>query len=508
MQTDVVVIGGGGSGLAAAIGAANSGARVVLLEKNPELGGTTAWSIGAISASQTPHQKRMGIVDSPDEHYEDMGLFSNQFASRPDNDALCRILADNVPETIRWLSAMGMEFLGPMEEPPHRKPRMHNVLPNSRAYIFHLARHARSAGVEILTNARAQRFVMSDGQVAGVEFERADGRAEVVHAARGVVLASGDYAANPDMKREFISPAVAATEPINATSTGDGQRMALELGARMINADMFGGGLRFVRPAQPSWISRLPPMRWLMRPASIALRWSPKSIVRRFIMGFLTTVLVPEHKLFTEGAILINKNGERFADETKDMVFDLAYQPDGTGYIVFDAQVAEKFSRWPYYISTAPGIAFAYLADYEKNRPDLFHRGQTPEELAIQLGIQPARLKETIERYNASNEEGNSGARIPARGKRPALLRGPYYALGPAKNYINFTDGGLAVSEHLEVLDAGGAPIPRLFAAGSSGQGGLLLKGHGNHLGWAFTSGRLAGKYAANLPPRSPNQGE
>ncbi|MBI4189161.1 MAG: FAD-binding dehydrogenase, partial [Betaproteobacteria bacterium] len=84
-----------------------------------------------------------------------------------------------------------------------------------------------------------------------------------------------------------------------------------------------------------------------------------------------------------------------------------------------------------------------------------------------------------------------------------ALLRGPYYALGPAKNYINFTDGGLAINEHLEVLDARGAPIPRLLAAGSAGQGGLLLKGHGHHLGWAFTSGRLAGKYAAELTPKS-----
>src|SRR3989304_3125154 len=190
MQTDVVVIGGGGSGLAAAIGAASSGARAVLLEKNPELGGTTACSIGSISASGTSHQKRMGIVDSPDEHYEDMGLFPKP-ASRPDNDALRRILAHNVPETVGCLSAMGVEFLGPMEEPPHRKPRMHNVLPNSRAYIFHMERHARGIGVEIMTNARARRLRVSQGQVVGVEFDRADGTAEAVHALRGGVLASG-----------------------------------------------------------------------------------------------------------------------------------------------------------------------------------------------------------------------------------------------------------------------------------------------------------------------------
>lgn len=88
MQADVVVIGGGGSGLAAAIGAASSGAQVILLEKNPQLGGTTAHSVGSISASRTSYQRRIGILDSPDEHYEDMELFSKKFASRPDNDVL------------------------------------------------------------------------------------------------------------------------------------------------------------------------------------------------------------------------------------------------------------------------------------------------------------------------------------------------------------------------------------------------------------------------------------
>jgi len=86
----------------------------------------------------------------------------------------------------------------------------------------------------------------------------------------------------------------------------------------------------------------------------------------------------------------------------------------------------------------------------------------------------------------------------PARGQRPQLRTSPFVALGPVRNYINFTDGGLAVNERLQVLDTQDRVIPGLYAAGSSGQGGLLLKGHGHHLGWAFTSGRLAGKYAAS----------
>jgi fumarate reductase flavoprotein subunit len=59
------------------------------------------------------------------------------------------------------------------------------------------------------------------------------------------------------------------------------------------------------------------------------------------------------------------------------------------------------------------------------------------------------------------------------------------------------TDGGLAVNTRLQVLDGNDQPIPGLFAAGSSGQGGVLLEGHGHHIGWAFLSGRLAGRSAS-----------
>ena len=64
---------------------------------------------------------------------------------------------------------------------------------------------------------------------------------------------------------------------------------------------------------------------------------------------------------------------------------------------------------------------------------------------------------------------------------------------------MNFTDGGLAVTEDLQVLNSESQPIPGLFAAGSTGQGGVILDGHGHHLGWAFTSGRIAGRNAAFL---------
>ncbi|MBI4192674.1 MAG: FAD-dependent oxidoreductase [Betaproteobacteria bacterium] len=494
---DVVVIGGGGSGLAAAIAAADQGAGVIVLEKNPVLGGTTALSVGVISATRTPNQTRMGIVDSPEAHYEDMELFSKIYTSRADNDALRRVLAENLPDTVQWLSSLGVEFFGPTEESPHRKPRMHNALPGARSYIYHLQRRAKSIGVQILTNARARRLLVSDGRVVGVEFDQPGGAGTVARAARGVILTTGDYSANPDMKRELISAAVADAAPVNPNSTGDGQRMALELGAKILNGDMFHGGARFVAPAKPSWISKLPPSRWLMRLTNLALRYAPTSIVRRFVMGFLTSVLVPSHNLFGAGAILVNKVGERFADESRKTVFELAYQPDGIAYILLDGELAEKFSKAPHEISTAPGFAYAYLGDYEKNRLDLFHKGSTLEELARSMGIDSAKLAATVEKYNTSDAD-DAPAGPPARGQRPRLRSPPFYALGPVRNYINFTDGGLAVNERLQVLDAQDRAIPGLYAAGSAGQGGLLLKGHGHHLGWAFTSGRLAGKYVTN----------
>ncbi len=85
----------------------------------------------------------------------------------------------------------------------------------------------------------------------------------------------------------------------------------------------------------------------------------------------------------------------------------------------------------------------------------------------------------------------------------PDLAAPPFYALGPLKAWLCFTEGGLKVSARLQVLCADGSAIPGLFAAGSAGQGGLLLEGHGHHIGWAVTSGRLAGRSAAFHPLRA-----
>ncbi|NBT79780.1 MAG: FAD-dependent oxidoreductase, partial [Betaproteobacteria bacterium] len=268
---DVIVVGGGGAGLAAAIEAAESGARTVLLEKNQSLGGTTAWSIGSITATQTPHQRRKGITDEPLHHWEDMPGFAGDLAPR-DNAALRRVLCDAMPETFQWLLDSGICFYGPMPEPPHRQPRMHNVLPNSRAFIYHLERRARRAGVDIRLGVRVASLDISGDRVRGVVLEPAVGTARLTLHARGdVVLAAGDFTSDPALKHRFMGPREANVDAVNATATGDGQRMAEALGGTILNGDLaLGPEIRFIAPAQENFLRRLPPWRWL----ALGMQWA------------------------------------------------------------------------------------------------------------------------------------------------------------------------------------------------------------------------------------------
>ena len=492
---DVVVIGGGGAGLAAASEAARLGRSVVLLEKNSDPGGSTSWSVGSISATNTPHQRRAGIKDTPDEHFEDMALHAGALAPR-DNVALRRILVDHTNEMLDWLMRLGVVFVGPMPEPPHRYNRMHNVVPNSRSFAYHLTRYCRRLGVDIRVGTRAQKFVIDGDRVTAVQVLDAQGGTRTFAARGGLVLASGDYSGGRELKAEFASTDVAEVDAVNVTNTGDGHHMARELGAVVLNGDIIRGPImRFVPPTRPNLLRQLPP--W--RPLALAMAWCyenlPQSWLRPFLLSFLTTALGPSPELYKAGAILVNRNGERYTDELDKPNLATARQPGRIAWIVFDDKVARKFSSWPHYVSTAPGVAYAYLDDYRRNRADIYHETTSVAELARSMGVPASALERTLSDYHA------------ARGPRPAVDTAPYYALGPVRSYVVFTDGGLRVTERLEVVRADGRIISGLYAAGATGQGGLLLEGHGHHLGWSFISGRIAGRNAAfDVPPSAGGQ--
>lgn len=471
---DVVVIGGGGSGLAAAIEARAAGARVLLLEKNDQLGGSTAWSVGSITTTGSPHQRRRGIADTPDDHFSDMPLFAAELASR-DNDELRRILCDEIPDAFLWLQSLGVRFFGPMPEPPHRQPRMHNVLPNSRAFIYHLERRARRTGVDIRCGVQVESLIMQAGRVCAVA---ASGKR--INAQRAVILAAGDFTNDPELKLKYMGPREARVEAVNETATGDGQKMALSLGARVLNGDLaLGPEIRFIPPVHTTLLRRLPPWPVLAQAMAWSLDHVPMVLLRPFIMSFVTTALAPSPALFQHGAILVNRNGQRFCDELDQAAFSLADQPRKQGYILIGGRVAKQFSEWPHFVSTAPGVAYAYIPDYRRNRPDVFTQAHSLKLLTHKLNMPPDSLEKAI-------------------GESTAFDEPPFIALGPVRSVFVHNEGGLAVDQRHRVLAENDAPIPGLFAVGSTGQGGLLLKGHGHHLAWAFVSGRRAGRFAAS----------
>ena len=475
--------------MAAAISAAESGANVLLIEKNPHLGGTTRLSIGSITAAGTRFQTAAGIDDTPDEHYEDMSLFLTPELSAKENLELRRVLVDHVPETLEWLISIGVVFYGPMPEPPHQKPRMHNVLPNSRAYAYFLEKECRRLQVDIRLNARIEQLLFSGETVSGVRADCGDGLKD--YKARGaVIIASGDFSAGTQLKQSHV-PHVSHVDAINPASTGDGHILAQAVGGWIRNPEvMWGPSMRFKAPPKETLLRRLPPWRWITRPMQFALAHLPLKLFRPFVMKFMTASLAPEPTLLRAGAVLINHGGQRFSDELQRPELEVPRQAGKEAFLVFDEAVARRFGEWPNFVSTAPGVAYAYLPDYKANRPDLYHRSDTLEDLAVALGMPPATLVASIEQHNQHLRERLGEARQP-------VAQGPFYALGPVQSWIVFTEGGLAVTPRHEVINRDHRVVKGLFAVGSAGQGGTILAGHGHHIGWAMTSGRRAGRFAA-----------
>jgi fumarate reductase flavoprotein subunit len=129
-SADVVVVGGGGSGLASAVSAASKGLSVILLERNSAVGGTTVMSVGSFTAAGTRFQKRHKVEDSPAWMVEDMWKFDEKLLTG-DAPELRGLYAEHSARSLAWLEKMGVAFAGPYPEAPHRVPRMHNVIPRT-----------------------------------------------------------------------------------------------------------------------------------------------------------------------------------------------------------------------------------------------------------------------------------------------------------------------------------------------------------------------------------------
>lgn len=495
---DVLVIGGGGAGMSAAISAATSGSSVIVLEKCERVGGSTAMSVGSFTASNTSYQYRAGVNDSIDLFVDDMIVANGEFEAR-ENKELRRVLAENAGPTVEWLSSIGVQFLGPTPEPPYEKPRMHNVLPNSTAYREALLRECRKRGVTVVTSMRVSDLLRNAaGEIIGARANGVDyfGR-------RGVILATGDYSASHEMKARFVGEAAAKVPPVNPNNTGDGFVLGASVGGVMVQMDRLYEGLRFAPAKRIDPIKILPSHPALSKAMRVIVERLPKRLLAYVIRGALTSWVGPNNTMYAAGAILVGPDGRRVANEDSDKTMARAVAADDSnvGYMIFDETVARRFSAWPNPVSTFPGVAYAYVDDYKRFRPDVYHRAPTIEALAESIGVDATVLRTTVDGWNADAAAGRDTA-FGRQNFGSGVTAGPFYALGPMNAFITLADGGLAVDTRLRVTDGDDVPIPGLWAAGSTGQGGLQLLNHGLHIGWAMISGRLAGRHAAQVPVR------
>ncbi|MFH1301684.1 MAG: FAD-dependent oxidoreductase [Planctomycetota bacterium] len=494
-EYDVIIIGGGGSGLAAAVRALEFGARVLVLEKQPQLGGTTGMAIGSFTANGTSLQRAAGVIDSADAHEEDAGKFAAPEIESHSNNELRRFFLGQTAETLEWLRGMGLYFHGPNPEPPNRVPRMHNIVPNAKAYIAAFQTQILKRNGTIVCDAPVVELVSDGERVTGV-VASIQGERKTITAKRGVVLAAGDYANAPEIIGRFKGNQFKSIEGVNPKACGDGHLLAEKIGAQLLNMDItYGPELRFIPPPGDPFEQLLPTSGFLAQVMGRLVPLLPQALINWRIKRLLLTWQHPENSLFDNGAILVNVEGRRFCNEKDSPQREIAIseQPGKAAYILLDERIAAHYSAWPHFISTAPKIAYAYVDDYLKLRPDVSVAGKTLEAVAQHRDLDTTNLYESVAQFNeyVAGQQPDPFGRVDDTHR---LKGNRWVLLGPAKAYFTTTEGGVAINQSLQALDENGTPIAGLYAIGCNGMGGQVLWGHGLHIAWAITSGRLVGE--------------
>ncbi|KXO14793.1 flavocytochrome c [Clostridiales bacterium KA00134] len=493
-EVDVVVVGGGGAGLSAAISAAQNGAKVLLVEKAPALGGNTVRAGGPYNAADPERQKSLPPADDAamekimalttkeaksEEHKKLMETLKaelDEYNKGPkdhlfDSVTLHKLqtydggdyagklefiekLADEALPTSVWMEKNGVQWKNEITTVPGGLwPRAH--LPINSAgqdYILAGKNAAEKAGVEILLNSPAEELIIENGKVTGIKGS-SEGAPMTVKA-KAVVLATGGFAGNKEMRQIYNKALIDSLPTTNAPSvTGDGIKMGEAAGANTI-------GMEFIQC--------LP----LGNPENGSLNgWIGGSGVENYYQ--------------------INKEGKRFMAEDgrrDEMTAALLAQTDAFSYVIScgnnELEVNDKGENiW--------GNKIDELVEKK-----IIFRADTIEDLAKQLGIDPAVLKETNDKFNSYVKSGKDADFGRTLFGKP-MDKAPFFA-SPRVPTVHHTMGGLEIDLTCHVLDKDGKTIPGLLAAGEV-TGGIHGKNRlgGNALVDIHVFGRIAGETAA-----------
>lgn len=447
VETDVLVAGGGGTGLVAALAASeNPDLQVTVLEKSPDCGGNTSLSTGMIPAAGTRLQREAGIEESPADMARDI-LEKN--GHEADEDRV-RYLCEEAVNLIHWLVDdwdVTLHLVDDFKYPKHSAYRMH--APDGRNgenLVAELVERVESApNIELLTNTPVTRLVAEDGNVQGVV---AGVHHDEAIRAKRVILATDGFAGNRKMVTDYCEADVERALYFGADgNTGDGVRFGAELGGELACMDAYQGH------------------------ATVANQ-----------TGMLSTYAV-----VMNGGILVNEDGERFGDESagySEFAIDVLKQPGGVGYELFDERILERL-RGSFDDFDAAVDAGTYT------------KAETVESLAETLGCDSETTAAAVERYNEAVRAGDPDE--VGRTDGVAVLEPPFYGT-KVTGALFHTQGGLVVDKHARVLRTNGSVVSNLYAGGGTacgisghGAGGYLS---GNGLTTALGYGRLAGTHA------------
>jgi fumarate reductase flavoprotein subunit len=445
---DVVVIGAGLAGSAAALAAAQRGATVCLLEKQDTAGGSSVRAGGGLLFAGTRLQRAHGVEDSPESLREAIVA-----AGRDRNDPVAvDAYVDNQIATYDWLSGLGQVF---SLAPPNADitiPRLHAAPPGALARLL-LERFTATGRGRIWTGIAAQRLIAPDGRVTGVSAGRA-GREMVITARGGVILTTGGFTQSPRLLRTFAPGWADAAAMGGDGNTGDGLVMAMACGAQL--SDM-----GYVEGTFGAAVSDFP-----------GLPGKP---------GAAPRLLFPH----SAGGIIVNSAGQRFVNEAlgyKTIAGVCAGQRDGIAFQVFDQPIMSKSRPVP-----SPRDFAGALAD------GLVFQAPSLSALAALLRIEPTALADTVAAYNGYVRGGADlelGRPLDSAGH---ISTAPFYGY-PCRAGLTTTYCGVRVNRRMQVLNVFDEPIPGLYAAGEV-VGGFHGAGYltGTGLGKAAIFGRVAG---------------
>lgn len=445
-HADVVVVGSGVSGSAAALHAAQAGARVILVEKSADPGGSAALSAGMFWTAPDAESYNRRIP---------LGKSGHGAA-----------LVGDYAESVAELRQMGVRVA---EEPTREimtfgigySTDIHGILAYCRDQV-------EAAGGEVLTGTPVVDLLLdgtAPGQgVRGVTLRQPSGELLDLEAG-AVIMATGGFQGDRAALNQHMGPnADRLLFRSNSGSVGDGLRLGLRAGA--------GGST-----GMSTFYGHLLP--WPVR-------------------QFTAEQFLPYSQYYSGHTVLVNLRGERFSDETLGdelLNQDLTFQPEARGVLLFDDHVHRTEATQ----ESFPGLGAVDRFAIARQAGGRHHTADTLSELLDAVatwGVDRANLQATLDAYADAAASGGGSARgIPVAAGARAPQTGPFHAL-MVQPSITFTFGGLPTSVRGEVLNPDGRAVPGLYAAGAD-VGGLSNYGYAGGLAPGYITGRWAGRSAA-----------